>query len=367
MNLIRHIKNISEFVIFLFLKFTLPKANVQKKSLLLINTGLIGDLIVSTILLENSEIFKNFEKVHFLIKNQYLDLFKDYSGKVSVIGYSYENYKYSFFAKYRTLVKLRREGYETCINLTAARGILNEEMTHLVGAKEIITLNSFMKYLGNNIGKYFDSKYSTILAKNILNEYDKHIELIHFLSTKNQNIIFNQNIVFPRKIISPKLQSLENSIIIAPFTSVMNRDWKKDNFSELINNLKTKNRIVLLGSKNQLDQLKVLSGNDKNITILAGELNLNELPILIKEAKLFIGLDSGLTHIALKMDCPLVAIIGGGEFGRFFPYKESRRVKYLYSNMDCFLCHWECTKKEKYCVSDVSLDTVLKEANNMLV
>lgn len=326
----------------------------------------MGDLIVSSILLENSKVFNKFKKVHFLIKEQYLELFADYSGEIKIIGYNYENYRTSFLSKYRKLIELRNEGYEICINLTAARGILNEEMTHLVGAKETITLNTFLKYLGKGIGNYFNNKYSNIIAKNILNEYDKHFELLKYLSGNN-NFYFNKGVVFPDyNIDTTKFNELKNTVIIAPFSSVMTRDWESDKFAGLINRLKIKNKIVLLGSKNQFDKLLKISNYDENITILAGELRLNELAILINKAKLFIGLDSGLTHIALKMNTPLIAIIGGGEFGRFFPYRESKNAKYLYSKMDCFLCHWECSKERKFCITDVTLNDVLKEIDKML-
>ncbi len=165
MKLVSHIKNILEFSLFMVLKVILPKVEVKKNYLLLINTGQIGDLIVSSILLENPDIFNEYKNVHFLIRDQYLELFKDYSGKVKFISYNYKNYKFSLSYKYKTLMKLRKCGFETCIHLTAARGILNEEMTHLVGAKEVIALNSLLKYLGNRIGKYFNGKYTIILAK----------------------------------------------------------------------------------------------------------------------------------------------------------------------------------------------------------
>ena len=106
---------------------------------------------------------------------------------------------------------------------------------------------------------------------------------------------------------------------------------------------------------------------NKNVTILAGELELYEIPFLVKYAKLFIGQDSGLTHIAFKLGVPLIAIIGGGEFGRFFPYRESEKVRFLYSKMDCFLCHWECKKKEMFCMTDIAPNILLNEANKLLL
>jgi len=369
MNIINHTKNYTELILFFFLKTILPKNNLQKNTLLLINTGEIGDLIISSVLLENPDIFSNYEKVHFLIKEQYLELFKNYTGKVEFLGYNYKKYKFSLLYKLKVLTMLRKEGFETCIHLTAARGILNEEITHLVGSKEVITLNSFLQYLGNNLGKYFNKKYTKIIASETLNEYAKHFELMAYLGGDVTKIVLNNRITFDEENFQKdeKFENYKNTIVLAPFSSVMNREWKKEYYIETINKLKESHKIVLLGAKKQKEDLEKLKNRDENIEILAGELKLHEIPFLLKKAKLYIGQDSGLTHMALKVGIPIIAIIGGGEFGRFFPYKESEKVKYLYSTMDCFLCHWECAKDEMFCMTNVTPKILLNEVKKVLM
>lgn len=363
MTLIDHIKNYSELVVFYFFQIILPKSKTQMSKLLIINTGEIGDLIVSSVLLENEEIFDGYSKICFIIKEQYLELFKSYEGRIQFIGYNYNKYKYSFIYKYKFLSSLRREGYQTVIHLTAARGILNEEMVHLSGAKEKISINSFWEYLGSHLGKYFDNKYQKIIAKDIINEYDKHFELIKYLKKdNNKEIVFNKGITFNEERISERL----NCITIASFTSLRNRDWKKEYFSELIKILVQKHEVKLLGSRSQKKDLEKLKNDNESVQVYAGAFSLNEVHKIILESKLFIGLDSGLTHIALKMNTPLIAIIGGGEFGRFFPYKESAQVKYLYHKMDCFLCHWECSKEEMFCLTEITPQDVISVFNNMI-
>lgn len=369
MNFISYTKNYTELILFFILKFFLPKIYKRNNSFLLINTGEIGDLLVSSVLLENPEILKNYDKIQFLIKEQYLELFKNYNGKVEFIGYNYKKYKFSIIYKFKLLSKLREEGFEKCIHLTAARGILNEEITHLVGAKETITLNSFWEYLGHSLGKYFDTKYSKIIASDTLNEYEKHFELMRYLVEDSSKIVFNNGVVFDEDNSSKikKNADYAEAIVIAPFSSLMNREWKREYYFEIINKLKKNHKIVLLGAKNQKKDLEQLKNKDENIKVLAGELKLFEIPFLLKKAKLFIGQDSGLTHIALKIGTPLIAIIGGGEFGRFFPYMESGIVKYLYSKMDCFLCHWECRKDEMFCLTNVTSRLLLNAVEKILL
>ncbi len=367
--LIRYIKNYSELLIWYFLKLLLPKSETNGNSLLLFNSGRMGDLVVSSIMLENPESFDKFKKVYFLIKNQYLELFEDYNGKVKIIGYNYKKYKYSIIYKYKFLSMLRGVGFNTCINLTAARGILNEEIVHLTNANNIITLNSFWKYLGTFFGKYLDAKYTNIIAENILNEYDKHVELIKYLRNEySSDIIFNGSHTFDvsQKLSGCDTDEISDSIIIAPFSSTMDRDWKSIFFVKIIKELSIDHKIVLLGSRVQRKRLEDLCEDYSNIKIFPGKLKLNEIPALLSKAKLFVGLDSGITHIALKVGIPLVAIIGGGEFGRFFPYSESKRTNFLYHKTDCFLCHWKCIHRQKFCMTNVTPQDLLAVVNTSL-
>jgi ADP-heptose:LPS heptosyltransferase len=368
LQLKNYIKNYLEFGLFIFLKRIFPKNNTNTRILLLINTGYIGDLVVSSVLLENPQIFNGYKKVKFLVREEYLTLFSKYMGNVEFIGYNYKKYKYSLIYKIKHLMKLRKEGVETCINLTAARGILNEEITHLSGAKRTLALNSSDIYLGKKLVRYFNHQYTDIIAKEVLNEYDKHFELMKYLVRENNNFSFNRGITFNEVYFSKisKFNKYIPFVVIAPYSSEGNRDWKEEYFIKVIDYLRKNNRIILIGSSLQKKKLLELKGEKERVDVLAGDLELFEIPILLKKAKLFIGLDSGATHMALKVGTPLLAIIGGGEFGRFLPYRESEKAKYLYHRMDCFLCHWKCDKKEEFCLTNINSKYVIRIINKFL-
>jgi len=353
MNLLQKIKINIEILFFIFSYKS--NNNSRNENLLLINTGQIGDLVVSSLLFENQEFLGKFNKVYFLMKDSYLEIFKDYNGKIEIINFEYSKYKYSIPYKLKFLKMIRELNIETSINLTADRGIINEELTHLANANETIALNKRKKYLGRFWGFYFDKKYSRFIGLDKFNEYEKHIDLLKYFDNEKE-IVFSDNIFDNGKYI-PNNTYL-NSIVIAPFSSEKNRDWQPDKFKKIISTLNSKYHIVLIGSKEQEKSLLELKGTNHGVSILAGELKLNEIPTIIKASRLFIGLDSGMTHIALKAGVPLVAIIGGGQFGRFFPFKESDKVKYLFNELDCFSCEWQCILKEKECITKVTVERV---------
>lgn len=70
------------------------------------------------------------------------------------------------------------------------------------------------------------------------------------------------------------------------------------------------------------------------------ETGISETIKLIREARLFVGLDSGLSHIATVMGTPTVCICPDSHLGYFFPYPESYGFKNLHtvSHPDYLAC-----------------------------
>ena len=343
--------------------------NNKSQNLLFINTGRIGDLVVSSALLENPDVFNNYNEVVFVVNENYAELFNDYSGRVQFVKYDHKKYKYSLKYRLDFLNRLRNKCFSYCINLTAARGMLNDEITLLSGAKHKYCLNKNYRYLGNFYGKKMDKKYDGIIADDIINEYEKHFELMKFLNkdyTKSFQIENTFTFRTDKINLSDDLSGKQNFIVIAPFSSERNRDWSKNKLQDLIRVLSNKYLIILLGSKLQQRELYSLKDDSNSVEVMAGLLKLNEVAGILKRCKLFIGGDSGLTHIALKIGIPFISLIGGGQFGRFFPIGESEKRKFLYHKVDCFGCEWNCIHPERYCITEVKVETVLTEANKIL-
>jgi len=370
MNVLKKLKISIEYLFFFILeKILLLHESSVSKSILFINTGQIGDLVVSSIILENPDVFVEYEKVKFIVKEQYLELFSDYDGKIEFISYNPIKYKLFIPYKVKFLNYIRSYRFEKCINLTAARGIINEELTLLSGAKEKYCLNNNIKFLGQFIGKKLERRYTDILFAEITNEYNKHISLLKKLSGNyNLKVNFYNRLTFNTNNVNAlkNYKSVKNLISIAPFSFNKNKDWPKGNLQKLIGLLNNDHQIILFGSKQQEKDLLGIKGNHQNVTILTNELKTNEIPSLLTKSKIFIGLDSGLTHLALKLGIPLVAIIGGGFYQRFFPFMESAKVKYLYYKMDCFGCEWNCIYDKKHCIEDISEDEVFREIEKIL-
>jgi ADP-heptose:LPS heptosyltransferase len=139
-------------------------------------------------------------------------------------------------------------------------------------------------------------------------------------------------------------------------TSEMHRSWGLDNYRDLCNSINDK--IILLGTNNELSSLEFVRAGRPNIKTIT-VLKLSQISAVLSKCLIFIGNDSGLTHLAHQLGRPMIAIIGGGKFGKFFPYKERDDALFLYNKLDCFGCNWKCIYDKKYCLTEIKVDQVM--------
>lgn len=360
-----YLNNFIAFTLTLLLRRLLPKA-AKGNNLLLINTGQIGDLIISSVFPKNAaKLLKRFDNIYFISKSEYIPVIKSFP-QIQSIPWDYKRYKYNLFYRVRFLLTLRKIGFDVSINLTAARGVTVDELSLLSGGKAIYALNSNYRYLKKLFGGTIDKLYTGILAKNIKNEYEKHIEALKFLGVEDpeEGTYFQIREKSSSKILS-LLQKYEgkHKIVISPVTDIEIKNWGLNNYRALIKKLMEGNKdcvIFLFGSGEQTETLNELTVlNKERIINLAGKYSITESAAMLQRCDLFIGNDSGFTHVAKALKKPLIAIIGGGAAEYFFPYYPTENEVYLYSEMECFGCEWRCRFDEAYCLSGVSVDLVL--------
>lgn len=367
--MILYIKNIISYIIFSFLRIFFGKRkNTNYKNILFFNSEKIGDLIVSSVILENDSLFPEDSEVYFLIKEKYFPLFENYKGKIKILKYNYSLYKW--FLPYRIFLinKIRKLRLDKFYNLTPARGMLNDELSLLSGANKIFSMNTGRKYLKGISENMIDKRYDEFLFTDVKNEYDKHMKLLNIFSN-GKEIEFNVDKIFSlnweNNIIKNKFAKKNEYIVISPLSSEPDRTWSLASFSKLSNELSENNKIVLVGSGKEKFLLEKIKNGNENIFIETSPLNL--LPEVINDCKLFIGGDSGITHIALKLGKPLLAVLDGGYFNRYFPYKtQDKKNNYIYNLMDCFECGFNCIYDKKYCLLNITYESVLNKVNEIL-
>ncbi|NWF98010.1 MAG: glycosyltransferase [Nitrospirae bacterium] len=98
---------------------------------------------------------------------------------------------------------------------------------------------------------------------------------------------------------------------------------------------------------------------------LCGQTTIGQTAALVKRSRLSVGADSAINHIACAVGTPNVVVLGGGHFGRFFPYSPLTTV--ICRPMQCYQCNWSCKFPRPYCIqniSSMSLSEAIRETLN---
>jgi lipopolysaccharide heptosyltransferase II len=117
-----------------------------------------------------------------------------------------------------------------------------------------------------------------------------------------------------------------------PVQTNTNKQWPVERFVRLANYIirKYKARVVLVGAKADLSLARDISGLlSLPVINLAGQLSLGELGAFCEVANLYIGNDSGPTHIAAAVGCPTLAIFGPTDPTISGPYATKGKVMIL--------------------------------------
>jgi ADP-heptose:LPS heptosyltransferase len=149
-----------------------------------------------------------------------------------------------------------------------------------------------------------------------------------------------------------KLNLIDKKFIaISPTAGWLKRAWSKSNFISLINSItgETDYAVILFGTKAEqlyCEQIKLECGG--TVHNFAGKLSIKDYVKYLRSATAFIGNESGGSHLAFALGIDVFCILGGGHFGRFFPYdqdflsKKENRLFLFTHHMDCYGCNWNC-------------------------
>jgi ADP-heptose:LPS heptosyltransferase len=95
-------------------------------------------------------------------------------------------------------------------------------------------------------------------------------------------------------------------------------------------------------------------------------LPLDELAAILKQCSLYVGNDSGITHLAAAVGTPVVALFGPTDPGVWGP--RGKCVSILYGKTDCSPCSREKMHEciEQICLEQLSLEEVYGKVKDLM-
>ncbi|MCK4511189.1 glycosyltransferase family 9 protein [bacterium] len=157
--------------------------------------------------------------------------------------------------------------------------------------------------------------------------------------------------------------------VLVPGSVWATKQWPAGRFAELATGVVRELglRVVFLGSPGErelCERIAVEAGS--GAVSAAGETTLGQMAAVISRARIFVGNDSGPTHMARALDVPTVAVFGPTDPGQFdfdghaLVYRDlSCSACTFYGSRRCHLGHWNCMRTIEH-------DDVLDGARSLL-
>ena len=381
---VRRIKKYAHFTIqfinfFIFqtiFYFQKKRNSFEKKYILVFRTDAIGDFFLSLDAIYS--IAQRFDgKEMILIVNESIAPFiKSYDIFTKVIPFNREKFILNFAYHFKFIKSLRKYTFSHSFYLNFSREFLGDEITKLSRAENRIgwlgdksRISEFLLKLGNGV-------YTQLIITHKKNEHElkRNNEFVNKAISSNESIISfnlhsNGKYRTIEEIFSKFNTNIENYCIIAPGSRIKEKIWSLDNFVEIINwlSIQYKLSIVLVGPQSESyigDYLR--QKNESGIILdLFGKINFQDIITLLRKSILLITNDNAISHLGCKLDCNMIGLLGGGQFGRFAPYG-SQKQKWLYHEMECYNCEWVCKYKEFKCIQNISVKSVKDNIDTLI-
>lgn len=160
----------------------------------------------------------------------------------------------------------------------------------------------------------------------------------------------------------------EQIALIHPAAAFDTKRWSTENFAKVIDFLASRNifSVVVTTPKeeNLIDEI-----SQKTSTIFQDftDLTLPEITALAARAKIFIGNDSGIAHIAAAVQTPSVVIFGSSNVNHWRPWTDAPN-EIVYEKMPCQPCAgYFCKEFDKpKCILSVKVENVTNAIEEVL-
>jgi len=156
--------------------------------------------------------------------------------------------------------------------------------------------------------------------------------------------------------------------VVHPAAAFDTKQWATQHFGLVIAELAARQlpTIVITGPKETalIEQLQRMSAGS---IIAFANLSLPEVTALLSRARLFVGNDSGIAHMAAAVETPAVVIFGSSNRAHWGPWA-TRPAEMVFEELECQPCHgYYCEKFEQpECIERVPVERVMAAIERVL-
>lgn len=160
--------------------------------------------------------------------------------------------------------------------------------------------------------------------------------------------------------------------VIHPAAAFATKQWAADKFGQVANEVSRNGlAVVAITGPKEAGLVDELKRNTSANVLALSDLSLPEITALLARARLFVGNDSGIAHIAAAVQTPSVVIFGSSNVAHWRPWTATgaaAAAEVVFEQMECQPCHgYFCEKFEHpECIKRVPVERVIAAVERVL-
>jgi ADP-heptose:LPS heptosyltransferase len=163
------------------------------------------------------------------------------------------------------------------------------------------------------------------------------------------------------------------TLAVAPASSYEGKIYPPDRYRSVVAGLgDVPLDVVLFGTARDVAVCNAveaaITGGDavRSVTNLAGTTTIGQMVEGLRRASAVLAVDSAPLHLATALRRPVVGILGGGHFGRFYPWGNPATTWVANKTLDCYGCNWDCRYETTRCVEEIPPSLIADQLHRAL-
>jgi heptosyltransferase-2/heptosyltransferase-3 len=156
--------------------------------------------------------------------------------------------------------------------------------------------------------------------------------------------------------------------LLHPVAAFDTKQWATENFARVAEFLHEKNlSIIAVATEKERQVLEILRKSSSVPVQVLDDLTLPEITALASRAKIFVGNDSGIAHIAAAVETPGVVIFGSSNINHWRPWTNAPH-EIVFEKMSCQPCAGYFCKEFAVpeCIKRISVKNVIGAIEKIL-
>ncbi len=332
--------------------------NVRK--VLVVRLRSIGDTVLSTPSLIALRRFLPDAQIDILLEDWVAPVLENFDAVDNVLSVSKDLQK-----RFQLARKIRKTKYDVAFNLHG--GTTAGFFVRASGAKYRV---GYADYQYNFLYNRKLSSASDFWQREFTHSAEQQLALLGFVGVPVEDKPKTRLNVSEKALssIESKIPHLKSQIaLFHPSAAFNTKQWATENFTRVAEFLSKKGfQIVAVAAKKESEVLENLKKLSKVPILTFDDLTLPEITALASIAKIFVGNDSGIAHIASAVKTPSVVIFGSSNRNHWRPWTDAPH-EIVYEEFACQPCAGRFCKEfdEPKCILSVKVGSVLKAIENV--